>query len=36
MIKSPLNVWFIKEYKKRFKALPLGPSYQYARSVLAL
>jgi branched-chain amino acid transport system substrate-binding protein len=33
--KSPLNVWFIKEYKKRFNALPLGPSYQYARSILA-
>jgi len=33
--KSPLNVWFIKEYKKRFDALPLGPSYQYARSILA-
>jgi branched-chain amino acid transport system substrate-binding protein len=33
--KNPLNVWFIKEYKKRFKALPLGPSYQYARSILA-
>jgi len=32
--KDPLNLWFISEYKKRFKALPLGPSYQYARSVL--
>ena len=33
--KDPLNLWFIGEYKKRFNALPLGPSYQYARSILA-
>merc|ERR1712230_67142 len=33
--KDPLNVWFINEYKKRYKAWPLGPSYQYARSVIA-
>ena len=32
---DPLNVWFVNEYKKRYKAWPLGPSYQYARSVLA-
>ena len=34
--KEPLNAWFVNEYKKRYKAWPLGPSYQYARSVLAL
>ena len=33
--KDPLNVWFVSEYKKRYKAWPLGPSYQYARSVMA-
>ena len=33
--KDPLNTWFVSEYKKRYKAWPLGPSYQYARSVMA-
>ena len=33
--KDPLNTWFVNEYKKRYKAWPLGPSYQYARSVMA-
>ncbi len=34
--KEPLNAWFVEEYKKRYDAYPLGPSYQYANSVLAL
>lgn len=33
---SPLNAWFVKAYKKRYGAYPLGPSYQYAKAVLAL
>jgi branched-chain amino acid transport system substrate-binding protein len=30
----PLNEWFVTEYKKRYGAYPLGPSYQYAKAVL--
>ncbi|MGZ0189595.1 MAG: ABC transporter substrate-binding protein, partial [Alphaproteobacteria bacterium] len=32
----PLNKWFVTEYKKRYGAYPLGPSYQYAKAVLFL
>lgn len=30
----PMNKWFVEEYKKRYDAYPLGPSYQYAKAVL--
>lgn len=30
---DPLNVWFIKAYKERYGAYPVGPSYQYAKAV---
>ena len=33
--KDPLNLWFVTSYKKKYGAWPLGPSYQYARSVMA-
>ena len=33
--KDPLNLWFVSSYKKKYGAWPLGPSYQYARSVMA-
>lgn len=31
-----LNNWFVDEYKKRYGAYPLGPSYQYGKAVLFL
>ena len=34
-IDTPLNKWFIAEYKKRYNTGPTGPSYQYAQAVLA-
>lgn len=33
---SALNKWFIQAYFDRYGTYPLGPSYQYAQSVLAL
>jgi len=34
--RSPLNAWFVDEYKKRYGVYPLGPSYQYAKAMLFL
>lgn len=31
-----LNEWFINAYKERYGAYPMGPSYQYARAIIAL
>ncbi len=33
---TPLNRWFVDRYKEKYGEYPLGPSYQYAQSVLAL
>jgi len=33
--KSPLNVWFQREYRKTYKEQPSQPSYQYAQGFLA-
>jgi branched-chain amino acid transport system substrate-binding protein len=33
---TPLNRWFVEHYKEQFGDYPLGPSYQYAQSILAL
>ncbi len=33
--KSPLNVWFQKEYRARFKEQPSQAAYQYVQGVLA-
>lgn len=33
---KPLNKWFVDAYKARYGDYPLGPSYQYAQSILAL
>lgn len=33
---TPLNRWFVDNYKAEFGDYPLGPSYQYAQSLLAL
>ena len=33
--KSPLNVWFQKEYRARYKEQPNQASYQYAQGVVA-
>jgi branched-chain amino acid transport system substrate-binding protein len=32
----PLNTWFVDEYKKRYDAYPLGPSYEYGKAILYL
>jgi branched-chain amino acid transport system substrate-binding protein len=33
--KSPLNVWFQREYRKTYKEQPSQPGYQYAQGILA-
>ena len=33
---SALNQWFVKAYRDKYGAYPLGPSYQYGQAVLAL
>lgn len=33
-VKNPMNDWFQKEYRKRFKEPPTQPAYQYAQSVI--